>query len=338
MLRELLHEHIASLIAGATLTTTATPAASFSIGGQFFTSIARAAAGTGTLTLKGPFARTPLVVGVGSSVDVSTSGGCFARGTAPTTSVLTTKTGNGSSATDDGTCHVWTLGWGSSDANNVKVQRVDSPHVAPRVEVVKINGSAGTLAFGGGFARLTKNGTGDYTLTFKRSFARTPIPMASSQTGSTASRQPLIASVSAEAVRVICTNLGGTAEDQNVYVGLYGSDCTHESARGHAPVENSQRKPRLLAFGITNAGSPSVSVNSVDGSVALNATGDITVTFAKPFKREPALFVSGLSTRACIHTGAAASARIATRGVTSDSLANDDVHLIAIGFDDASEY
>lgn len=98
-----------------------------------------------------------------------------------------------------------------------------------RVLAFRVTGS-GTAAINEGAydGTLTDNGVGDWTITFAKQFARTPVVVASVLTSDSIHQ---ISSVSASAVRVkmFAANDGTTAKDGIFHLAVYGFDAPLET-------------------------------------------------------------------------------------------------------------
>ena len=73
--------------------------------------------------------------------------------------------------------------------------------------------------------RSTDNGTGDYTLTFAKPFARPPVVVASSLTAGAVVQ---IASATATACQLLVTDLSAVALDTDLMVIVQGFDAVDE--------------------------------------------------------------------------------------------------------------
>jgi hypothetical protein len=90
----------------------------------------------------------------------------------------------------------------------------------------------------------------------------------------------------------------GTPTDGDFYICVIGVDGRSDARKGRTPLENSQRKPRIVAGQITVAsGVPSITIGGATGgadliSVVDGGTGDFSFTIAERFAREPAIFLT----------------------------------------------
>jgi ABC-type cobalamin transport system permease subunit len=103
-------------------------------------------------------------------------------------------------------------------------------------------------------------------------------------------------------------------------------------------VKTSQRLPRLLAIKVVGA-TPAIAVGQFDATLVKNATGDYSLTLAKPFARVPVV-VAVAETASSYCEVAAASASVVQILVKNPStLAAKDatIHVHVMGFDAADE-
>lgn len=96
----------------------------------------------------------------------------------------------------------------------------------PRQLHFKVQGTGtASILVGESDASLTDNGTGDYTLTFSKPFARVPVVVASSMTAG-AIIQVAVASVSA--CQLVVTDAAAAALDADLMVIVQGFDAADE--------------------------------------------------------------------------------------------------------------
>lgn len=339
MLREITSKHIKPRIVPFQLTT-ASNVATVNIGYGDITATA-SAAGTGIITPRFPFSRNGFLL-LGQSTGAgfyATQNSATGSGASFPFSILDTA---GSGA--DGSCEGFLFGFDSTDLSFAKKQRVSATQGAPRVIWGKITGSTGAVAIGTSDFSVVVGTTGVYNITFKKAFGKTPIvrvqPISTS-----AGREGVISAKTTAGVTISMTNGSGTANTADFYIIAVGSDSTTDSARGRMPLQNSQRKPRIVAGQILNtAGTPSISIGGATGGADLitlvdNGAGDFSFTIADSFIREPAIFLTTTTQRVLVHSYTAGIVRLLTRNASST---NTDVtgvtHIFMIGSDDASEY
>lgn len=107
------------------------------------------------------------------------------------------------------------------------LREIKSPQRLPRQLHLHVDGTGtSSLVVGSKDATLAKNGTGDYTITFAKPFARAAIAVGSVITAGSVLE---IAACSATAVQVLCkANTGGAAADTDFYLIVQGFDAADE--------------------------------------------------------------------------------------------------------------
>jgi len=106
------------------------------------------------------------------------------------------------------------------------LREIKSSQRLPRQLHFKVDGTgSASIVIGSKDASLADNGTGDYTLTFVKPFARPPVVVASSLTAGAVIQ---IASASATAVQLVVTDLAAAALDADLMVVVQGFDAADE--------------------------------------------------------------------------------------------------------------
>lgn len=106
------------------------------------------------------------------------------------------------------------------------LRSVKSPQRMPRLLAFKVDGTGtASLLVGSKDATLTDNGTGDYTLTFAKPFARVPVVVASAITAGAVIQ---IASATVTACNIVVTDLSAVALDADLHVLVQGFDAVDE--------------------------------------------------------------------------------------------------------------
>jgi len=106
------------------------------------------------------------------------------------------------------------------------LREIKSSQRLPRQLHFKVDGTgSASIVIGSKDASLADNGTGDYTLTFVKPFARPPVVVASSLTAGAVIQ---IASASATAVQLVVTDLAAAALDADLMVIVQGFDAADE--------------------------------------------------------------------------------------------------------------
>lgn len=242
---------------------------------------------------------------------------------------------------EDANAYGLTLGWFSNDASLVLAQQLKGTQLYPRIEVFQVNtASSGSITIGAGRARLTRNGDGDVTLTFKNSFRNNNVIAVANACQATVIATD-VSSATAESVRVKCFDTSNVAADGIFNLVVLGSDSRDTCQQHENPVQSSQRKPFIVGYKIAAAGA-SLTVGSQDGSVVRNAAGDYTITFSNTFfKRTPICLCMSSATSANGRGQILAQSSTEVEVLVSDASgtgADVAAEVLVIGFQDASEY
>lgn len=342
MLREVKNKHIKPRIMPFQVTTAAA-GSTLNIGYGDFTAT-RTAAGAGVLTARHGFSRKGMFFGtsgltVGDYV-------CPVASTAQTKDfqfTLLDEAGSGADGSFDG----FVFGWDSTDVALTKVQRVVCTQTAPRIIYGKVTGTTGAVVFGKSDFACTRTTDGVYAITFKNAFGKTPVVMVtgSGNTSTSVANAPLVTGKTAAGCTVTMANESPAAADGDFYILAIGSDSRSDAARGRMPLENSQRKPRIVAAQITMTGGvPTISTGGATGGVDIQSivdtgAGDFSFTITESFIREPAIFTTSTTQRSEIHSYTAGVVRVKTKDAAgADTDVNGITNIFIIGSDDASEY
>jgi carbon monoxide dehydrogenase subunit G len=113
----------------------------------------------------------------------------------------------------------------SKDENWGMSRLVEVPQIKPRMECFRISGSgAASIALGSTDATLVDNGTGDYSLTWTKAFAREPVVIVTAKAG----RAQVHSTATTTAARVLSFNAAGSATDDDINVLVIGYDYVTE--------------------------------------------------------------------------------------------------------------
>lgn len=298
----------------------------------------RGGTGDTTTTFIEPFRRVGVSFACGDTA-TGANGGYVSGVTTSSTVGFQSRDAGGTA--NDASAFVVSLGWASPDTSIVVPQLVKSSWIDPRYEVFKINtAGSGTILIGTRLARLTRNGTGDVTLTFLNSFRNNNVVAVANPNQATII-QARVDSATAAAVRIKLFNTSSAAVDGIFNLLVVGSDSKETTYGRERPLQSSQRKPYIVGYRVA-AAAASLTVGSEDGSVVRNSTGDYTITFANTqFAREPICFcmasVVSANGRGQIASQSATSVNVKLSnqaGTAADSAAE----VLVFGFQDASEY
>ena len=288
-----------------------------------------------TANLKRPFARTAIMaVAAGTGVGAGGFGGIA---TIQAASNLVPYFANNSGTSVDATGDVLALGYDSSVTTLCMNQRVESTKIRARCIWGKITGTTGAVSIGTGDFTCIRTGTGAYTVNFRETFCRTPIVLLTGIAAAGTVRAPIIGTKTATSVTVTIANQAGTASDGDFYISVWGQASRDEQGGRFRYLRNSQRKPRMLGARVTVAG-PTLTVGSEDFTLVKNGTGDFTLTYRTPFRRECAVFGGSRSNRFQVISSSSTAININTLAAGAGSADPTSFDVIVIGSNDPSEY
>ncbi len=346
MLRALRHAFSEPRLIGLKATTTGGNACSVGISPDDFNSATCDAAGRAILTFQNPFARTPICVGSPFSTDVGASGALLVESD-PTELLATLRTHDGS-AGDNGSFNAFILGYDNYNADYLAYGKQLAPFTvnnvwnSARLEIFKITPDATTpvINIGDAKATITRNGTGDYTITFKRPFSSDNVIAVGTVIKTTAAHFHVV-SCTALAVRVLVGAAGVASDAAPFYLVVQGSDNPQYGTGQRKATRVSDRLPRLIAGHVSySAGTPSIVKGTGDFTVTDTGTGVLTVTFVNPFLREPIVIANKDSAGLVTLNAAADVDEIVLNCFSAVPAAQDpsDLHFMVFGYDDLDEY
>jgi hypothetical protein len=315
MLREIICKHIKPRCATATAVVSASTATLTE--GYGDVTITRTGTGAGVLTRRTPYTRA----GMFFLSQQTTTGGyvSFAETTSATLSAAATYTVRNQAGTAvDGTFSAISFGFNSSDVSLCQNQKVASSGNMERIIYCRVTGSSGAVVFGATDFRVTRTGTGIYSVVFKRSFSQVPtvIPTGISSAGAADGR---VTNLTAEGCTITMAAASTSPSDLDFYLVVLGQNSRSDAGKEKSSIQSSQRKPRIVVGQITNTGgTPTLTVGGATGGIDFttltdNGAGDFSVTIAAPFARQPAVMVSSTAQRANVHSLTGNILRLQTR-------------------------
>jgi hypothetical protein len=289
--------------------------------------------GTGQLTLVVGDKCNRLPVAVATPWTDIAPGGYTALTLAPTATNLYTINNNPSAAGDDGTVDVLSIGHYHDSSDRVQAQRLLTTGHGARVVTFKVKGTGtASLQSGGYDGTLTDNGTGDYTITFKRGFNRLPVVVATC-IGTTALNAQ-IESKSLSSVRIKTFNASGTATDADFYVAVLGWNSVVEAPRKWVAVKSPQLRARVETFSIdVVSGTPTLAIGSNAGTITDNGVGDYSITYTKPFAREPIVLMSSYHRCQARPESSTTAARLFASNAAGSAVDTGLVNVVVFGYD-----
>lgn len=334
MQREIKINRTRSRVLGISFDTT-TPSISF--GNPDLSSVSRTGAGDVTFNFRTNYATTPVCVGcVGAGI---ADGGYLSLFPSPSSSAVRLRTLTSAGATADSAGDLICFGRGDASTALTSLQTLLCATDRCSLIGLTVDGttSSGTMTVGGGDASVTKNGTGDYTLTFKPAFGRTPVIAATVQNAATSMIR--VSAKSAASVTIKTFTAAAVPADRIFHVFILGTRSKEETGRVYAPINGSQRESRLIAVKVNYSGGvPSVSTNTTDiSAVSDNGTGDFTLTLARPFRRAPVVVSSAEGDVATVISVSSTQVRILV-GDSAGTAADTPAHVAILGSDDPAQY
>ncbi len=334
MLRSIQTPHLRPIVTAGQITVAATPSGSLNIGAGDFSAISRVSAGRADLTRKIKPIRPGIVIGAAGADQAA--GSYFTYKSDPTSSTIVTEVvlANGS-AGDDGTYDFLSLDYDSTNTDRSSpIQTLLGSSNGMRWMVARI-ASTGVASVGATQFKSISKASSVYTLTFKNAFARTPlvfpIPIAATQ------KSVCVTAKSASACSIATFNSSEAAEDNAFYVLIVGWDRKDDTHGVKRAIQIPQRETRVEVFRVTGSGTAVIDLGTTDAALTDNGTGDYTLTWTKPFKREPIVIPSAKSGRVQLLANASTtSANIGTFNSTG-SAADGIFSVLVIGFDTADE-
>lgn len=297
----------------------------------------RNSTGDVTLTMSEPFARTPIML---SNIAGTNGANGGYSSTAATASTFNNIARNQAGTVTDSDIQGLIFGFDSSSSTTCQPQLVKATQNLPRIELFQVNTTTSTIVIGASKATLVKNGTGDVTLTLKNAFRSSEVTAFVAIVGAT-TLSPRTVSATPTTINIKIFDTASTAAEGIVNIAVFGWDCKEPTQKGESILQSSQRKPRMLLFQVV-AASSTLSIGSEDGTCVRNNGGDYTMTFLKPFRREPLCFPFGAT------TGSANRIRVVTQSSTSVNIINESAGgggsdtnhcgVLVFGFDDPSQY
>ena len=247
-----------------------------------------------------PFGATPVQV-VCAGAGVGDAGTAAIKATASATAGgVTTLTTAG--AADVGQSHSLIFGQDTAETRRSgnkdgKLFDVRSSRKEAELVIGQVS-SAGAVTIGGREFTVTKNGTGDYTVTFTPGFGANPIVVATPVNAAADGFALRVESVSETTANVLTFNDSGAAADAAFnFVAMGFMDRSDYALQKGGLVGARHRKPRIVAGKVTyTAGVPAITIGTGEFTLTDVALGELTVTFDEAFARTPVVIASAADT------------------------------------------
>lgn len=245
-------------------------------------------------------------------------------------------TGNASGVADAGTFSAIAVGWDSQFTDSFKKDTAIVHGTRPLGRMIGFRVAAGVITHGTRDGSIVTNSTGNYTITFRRSYGNANVVAVASVENSSGGSYKIV-SATATSVNIKTFNTSNVAAAINFHLIVLGWDTRGESGKQARPLESTQIRPRLLAFHVVNtAGTPAVTIGN-DVTVTDNGTGDYTFTFRKPFERAPLVVGIGNSSRFTVKAASTTTAVTVVTRNAAHAAADADCSVLVLGFDSPDE-
>lgn len=336
MLRLLKNRHNYPRLTPFQITTTSTPSATANIGYGDVTVTRGGTAGAGNLTGITPFRRNGLFFATQS---VGNGGYATLNSATSAASVFPYSILDKSGAAVDGIMEGLLFGWDNSSTDIVRGHPISSVN-AGRLIWGKVTGTTGVVTLNPKDFSCTRTAAGIYAITFPRAFGQTPVVIVTAARNTSNSTAKL-SSKTATGVTVTMAPTTGTATDSDFYICAMGQDSRSDAGRLRAPLQNSQRKPKITVCEVTNTGgtwtfTTGGNTGGADFTTIVdNGAGDFTISIAEPFAREPAIFATTTTQRAqVLFTSTGSTVEVQTlNSAGSATDVNGVTHVMCIGSD-----
>lgn len=234
----------------------------------------------------------------------------------------------------DGVGNGISLIYQSTTTDRIREQMLLGRFSKPRIIAANI-ASTGAVNSGINDFSCTKGATGVYTITFKRSFGKTPIVVATCNDASLSFAT--VTSVTAAGCVVATWTAVPAAADRGFHIWVYGSAGRDEIGRKGVPVLAPFRLPRFEAYRVDYSfGVPSYAIGAQDatGNPTDNGTGDFTITFKEAFKQAPIIIAAAATSgHAVTLTSVTATTARMTVHTAAGAGADINAHVLVLGTD-----
>lgn len=206
---------------------------------------------------------------------------------------------------------------------------VKTPRSACRVILGQINTSTTTINIGSAFT-ITKNATGDVTVTFKREFFTDDVIAVG--TSVTTNKYVNIHSTSRSSLRIQLCNASNALADGILNFIVFGYDgSANQNLR--KPISVPLIKPRLI-YGAVDSDKTTILYGSGGFTAASGGTGKTVITLTDSFAAEPIVVATPVAGRTSILSSSTSASgfTIATHNY-AQSLTDKAAHFLAIGSD-----
>jgi hypothetical protein len=245
---------------------------------------------------------------------------------------------SGAGAAADNTINVLPFGFGTVLTGSYSLINTVEMDFPCYLECFKVQGT-GTAALLNNATRgtLTDNGTGDYTVTLREGLSNS-LPLVFGTAVGTTSATLNVHSIGPSSVQVKTYDAADAPVDADFYLFLFCPSSSYLHGNNRSPLESTQRNARLHLIQIdVTAGTPALTYAPFGMSIVDSGIGLYTITYAKPFAREPYVLVGNqLANIASPSTTGFVVRAFTSAGALADPAT--PLYLLVYGFDDANEY
>jgi len=344
MLRDVKIDYVRSRMIGGAFTSTTTPSITADYGQDG--TLLRNSAGRSQITLSQPFGQMCIAIAQQHTL----SGGFESQAAVPTNAgILQFDSRDNGTTFTDARVDWLALGY---DQNllpyKIPNQKVKATLRKSILVGGQIAGATATVNIGKKDFSITRASAGRYTINFLRPFAQPPL-IFFNFIATSGYRTLKVTARTGSSCTVECDDNTPAAQDATFNIMVYGTMCKDQHGKARSNLCNTQRKPRLLAGAITVSGGVPAFTTIVSGkatgfndiftNLVDQGAGDVSFDFVKPFKREPIIIntpVSSVKTR--LHTITSTGVRI--QNINTAATPSDPVgyHFLILGSDEVNQY
>lgn len=200
------------------------------------------------------------------------------------------------------------------------------------------SGSTATAVSGGSDFTLTSGGTGQVTATFKSPLSRAAVCVATPSSANVAANgSAYLSAAPTVAAATLVTQAAGSPDDGTVYAILcpFGSNETLSFQHDAHVVRSSVDRPILHAFKVDTTTSGTINIGARHASISRAGTGDVTLTFSRPFGGSQVVAVATpiLGTRAEIGIHSISATAVRVKLTVAGTGTDGSFYLMVLGSD-----
>lgn len=289
-----------------------------------------------TITPKTPFARSPVIVS--NVASLGGLGGDLIADSGKSSFLSRAQDHAGSAVLT--THQILVLGHSSAFTGLKRSQLVRSSNIRPRLIGTKINTTTEASPADGCERDFSVSYASNVaTVTFRNPFARPPVVIPTPNGSACAVGN--VTSVTKTGCVIKTADSGGNLAGAGISFLALGWDSAFARASARSLIQTSQRASRIFGLQFRGAGTQLQTIGGESATGANGGTGVFTLTFVKAFKRVPILVGVASAGSALLYTSIEETVSGATvRTFNSSAAATDfdNLNVICLGFDEATEY